>query len=528
MGDEGPTTYTVDEALVTMGFGKFQFLVLAYAGMGWVSEAMEMMLLSFVGPAVQSLWALSSKQESLITSVVFAGMLIGAYSWGVVSDKHGRRKGFLVTAVVTFVAGFLSAFSQNYTTLLLFRCFVGLGVGGGHVLLTWCLEFIPAPNRGFWMVVFSTFWTIGTIFEALVAWIIMPTLGWRWLLALSAIPSSLLLLFYGVTPESPRYLCLKGRKNDAVSVLETIARLNGTKLPSGILVSDHELEPNRAKLPSGILASDHELEPNRKSVPSEETHLLSQKCNEGMMHSKVSLPNSIDDVTTKARDSNLGGISSLLVLLSPRFVRSTLLLWVVFFGNAFSYYGLVLLTTELSTRNDRCRPTELHSEKSQDVSYKDVFIASFAEFPGLILSAVTVDKLGRKLSMSAMFFLCCIFLLPLVFHQLQGVTTSLLFGARMCITATFTVVYIYAPEIYPTSVRSTGIGIASSVGRIGGMVCPLVAVGLVHGCLQIEAILLFEIVMLLSGICVVFFPLETKGRELIDSASSTKESSAWV
>lgn len=89
--DERATAYTVDEALMKLGFGKFQVMVLAYAGMGWVSEAMEMMLLSFVGPSVQSLWGLSSEQESLITSVVFAGMLAGAYSWGIVSDNYGRR-----------------------------------------------------------------------------------------------------------------------------------------------------------------------------------------------------------------------------------------------------------------------------------------------------------------------------------------------------------------------------------------------------------------------------------------------------
>ncbi|KAL9304608.1 hypothetical protein ACSQ67_021871 [Phaseolus vulgaris] len=90
-GAEGPS-YTVDDALVALGFGNFQILVLVYAGVGWISEAMEMMLLSFVGPAVQAQWNLSAHEESLITSVVFAGMLIGAYSWGIVSDKHGRRQ----------------------------------------------------------------------------------------------------------------------------------------------------------------------------------------------------------------------------------------------------------------------------------------------------------------------------------------------------------------------------------------------------------------------------------------------------
>ena len=85
----GETSYSVDEALLTVGFGKFQYFVLLYAGMGWVSEAKVMILPSFVGPAVQSKWNVSSQQESLLltSSVVFAGMLAGAYSWGIVSDK---------------------------------------------------------------------------------------------------------------------------------------------------------------------------------------------------------------------------------------------------------------------------------------------------------------------------------------------------------------------------------------------------------------------------------------------------------
>ncbi|KAI5392264.1 variant 2, Organic cation/carnitine transporter 7 [Lathyrus oleraceus] len=488
MGDDD---YTVDDALVTLGFGKFQLLVLVYAGIGWISEAMEMMLLSFVGPAVQSAWKLSSHQESFITSVVFAGMLIGAYSWGIVSDQHGRRKGFLITAIVTSTSGFLSAFSPNYFSLLLFRSLVGLGLGGGPVLSSWFLEFVPAPNRGTWMVIFSAFWTIGTIFEASLAWIVMPRLGWRWLLALSSLPTSLLLLFYKMTPESPRYLCLKGRTTEAMNVLETIARLNGTKLPSGTLISDNQIELQKI------------------DNPSEDTVLLSPREN--------------DEVETpKGMGSNLGGISSLKVLLSPNLARSTLLLWAVFFGNAFSYYGLVLLTSELNARS-KCVPNKLQTEKSQDISYKGVFIASFAELPGLLLSAVAVDRLGRKLSMSIMFFMCCIFLLPLTFHLNEDLTTSLLFGARVCITVTFTVVYIYAPEIYPTSVRTTGVGVASSVGRIGGMLCPLVAVGLVHGCHQTIAVLLFEIVALVSGICVMFFPFETMGQELQDTVSSVKQ-----
>ncbi|KAJ0735315.1 putative major facilitator, sugar transporter, major facilitator superfamily [Helianthus annuus] len=490
MGDEGQR-YSVDDALAAVGFGKFQILVLAYAGMGWISEAMEMMLLSFVGPALQSAWNLSSHQESMITSVVFAGMLVGAYSWGVVSDKHGRRNGFLITATVTCVAGLLSSLAPNYICLIILRCLVGIGLGGGPVLSSWFLEFIPAPSRGTWMVVFSAFWTVGTIFEASVAWFVMPTLGWRWLLAFSSLPSSLLLIFYRVVPESPRYLCLKGRITEARIILEKVAKVNGQPLPEGVLVSDHEIQLNE------------------KSTEAEEAHLLSSPNGETVEHG------------TKQNGSTMA------MLFSPELIKPTLLLWVVFFGNAFSYYGLVLLTTELHNGRNSCVPAHLQP-KHQELSYKDIFITSFAEFPGLLISAFTIDKLGRKLSMSIMFFLCCLFLLPLVSHQPQTVTTALLFLARVCITTTFTVVYIYAPEIYPTSVRTTGVGVGSSVGRIGGMICPLVAVGLIHGCHQTAAILLFEFVIFSSGVCVLLFPFETSGRDLTDHATTVPEKASTI
>lgn len=287
---------------------------------------------------------------------------------------------------------------------------------------------------------------------------VMPTLGWRYLLALSSIPSSLLLLFYWVAPESPRFLCSKGRTTEALSILEKIARLNGTKLPPGRLVSEHLIEL-------------HEKNPE-----SEDTHLLSPTRGN-------------EDATSKATNPNTGVLSSLLVLLSPKLLRSTLLLWFVFFGNAFSYYGLVLLTSELSNGQSKCIPKLLREEKSQDVSYRDIFITGFAgnhlmlfffspfsipwsvnyvnenvyttakklvskiyflfhaELPGLLIAAFTVDRLGRKSSMSSMFFICCICLLPLLVHQPQNLTTGFLFGARTCITATFTIVYIYAPEV---------------------------------------------------------------------------------
>lgn len=69
------------------------------------------------------------------------------------------------------------------------------------------------------------------------------------------------------------------------------------------------------------------------------------------------------------------------------------------------------------------------------------------EIPGLVLSAAVVDRVGRKVSMWAMLFTSCAFLAPLIFQRKEAMTTSLLFGARACIMGSFTVLYIYAPEV---------------------------------------------------------------------------------
>jgi hypothetical protein len=221
--------------------------------------------------------------------------------------------------------------------------------------------------------------------------------------------------------------------------------------------------------------------------------------------------------------SPIGGVlSSFTTLLSPPLISSTILLWSVFFANAFTYYGLVLLTSQLSGQGGGCdtdlvaSSTAVASTSDNTQLYRDVFVSSIGELPGLAVAAAIVDKLGRKWSMAALFGMCGLFLLPLVHPQPENLTILFLFGGRACIMGAFTVLYIYAPEVYPTSTRSTGLGIANSFARVGGIVCPLVAVDLVRSCQQGLAVSVFAGVPLLAAVAVLFFPMETTGQPLSD------------
>ncbi|KAL0338815.1 UNVERIFIED_CONTAM: Organic cation/carnitine transporter 7 [Sesamum angustifolium] len=476
--------YTVDEALSSVGFGTFQVLALVFAGIGWCSDAMEVTLLSFIGPALESEWSLSPTEESLLSTAVFGGMLVGSYFLGFIADAYGRRMGIQGVAVITFAAGLVSAFSPDYKLLVLLRFFVGFGAAGGHVYAAWFLEFIPSSNRGAWMLVMMCSWILGELLEASLAWIIMPRWGWRWLLALSSVPSFTVLLLSTFAPESPRYLFTKGRSDEAIRVLEKIALVNRKELPSGSLVSDHQ-----------------KMQPDDVNFPSEETHLISSS-----------------ESKTRSFEKCLGSVSE---LLSPDLLGTTLLAWIMFFAYTFAYYGIQLMVSALSSRHSDCDSSSILPNNVQnDNLYINVFITCLAEIPGLLLAMVLVERFGRKLCMEILTILTVIVILPLLSDQNGTLTTALLVSGRMFLSAAFNTLCVYTEEVYPTSVRASGYGLATAVGRIGGMICPLVAVGLVRGCHQTLAVIFFGIVILISGIAVLFFPFETKGRGLTDVVSN--------
>lgn len=441
--------YDVGEAIEAVGFGKFQWRLLFITGSLFMSDSLTMMQLSFLAPAAGCTFHLNIAEQALITSIVFIGMFIGSYACGVASDKLGRRKVFLASAAWVSVFGVFSALSVNYTMLLFGQLLVGIGVGGVPVAFSLFTEFLPAESRGQQLVAIQCFWTVGVLLVAALAWIVMPILGWRWLLVISAIPNALLATQSCLVPESPRYLGLKGDSEGAMHELKKVADMNGTSLPPGRLL--------------------------------------------------VRASSNTDEITV-------------MDLFKHDQAVLTMVIWALWFLVTLLYYGVILLTTEIFQSEDDlvsgCR--KLNAD-----DYKDVFITSTAEILSLVAAVTMVDMLGRRMSLAAAFggMAGSLGLLVLVGRARTG-QAIMLFLARGCANWAFTVVYIGTAEMYPTIYRTTGLGSASAMARVGGFAAPYVA-QVMYNAAPAVAVLVMSGLSLLAAYTSTLLP-EVKGNNTHD------------
>ena len=231
--------YSVDDAIETIGLGRFHLLLVVSVMPVWLADAMEMVLLSFLAPATSCHWDLKASEAALLTSVVFVGMLVGAIFWGVFNDRYGRKFGYGLSTILVFSLGVAAAFSPNYATLLVIRCGVGFGLGGSHVAVTILSEWLPAAHRASFVILMQVSWAVGTAAEGILAWMIMPNspawLGWRILAFCSALPLVVIIVMLPLVPASPRFLLSKGMEARATKALLRAANCNGAKLPRGSL-----------------------------------------------------------------------------------------------------------------------------------------------------------------------------------------------------------------------------------------------------------------------------------------------------
>lgn len=176
------------------------------AGFGWMFDAMDVALLSFIMVALRQEWGLSGEEAGLLGTGNLVGMAIGAMAGGYLADKIGRKPVFLTTLLLFGAASLASAFATGFFSMLLLRFVMGLGLGAElPVASTLVNEFAPAEKRGRTVVLLESFWAVGWIIAAVISYFVIPEYGWRVAVILGATPILYAWFVRRQIPESPKF-----------------------------------------------------------------------------------------------------------------------------------------------------------------------------------------------------------------------------------------------------------------------------------------------------------------------------------
>jgi MFS family permease len=350
-------------------------------------------------------WGLKGGQAGLLISSGLIGFLIGSAVHGVIADRFGRRGTLLAGLWLTSIFTVLTAlFADSFASFCILRVLTGLGLG---VLLPLATTYINelAPRR-----VANTFalwgvalgWALGGTFAGLVGVFATPAYGWKALYWVGSLSFVLLPFLHAHLPESPKFMVLRSRTDEVRALLQ-------------------KLRPDRAALYASAaisVASEHAL--------------------------KNPLP----------------------VLLSARYRRTTLAIWLSAFLSLFCIFGLTgWIPTVMMQRGETFSASFGFGAVMQIMSF----------LGGLALGAL-IDRFGRSRGLLALWWVTGgASVLVLVAFNTHVVNVTAVALAGFCIIGAQFVLNNFTANSYETGVRATAVGMELSIARVGAILGPLVA-----------------------------------------------------
>ncbi len=385
----------------------FHTLITAVLGVGWLLDAFEVNIVGSVLGVIQTVFHLSAGQASWVVSIWLIGIMFGAFVFGYLADRFGRKRLFIATLVLYSVCTLITAFSPNYAFLMVFRFLTAIGVGAEYTAINSAIsEFIPPTNRGRINALVMNFWPLGAMIAALVNLFFINLLavevGWRVGFGVGAIAALFVVWMRRSLPESPRWLLTKGRTQEAEAVVEQIEQRVGQP-------------PNRTV---GAISID-----GRPVQPF------------------------------------FGQIAELLTRYPGRLALGC----VLDLSEAFGYYGMFTFLALAVLPAVNIPATQIPWF---------YFLGNVGALAGGLSMVLVIDRLGRKITVPAFYVLAAlsaVLLAPATATHSGTVVLLTFMLSNFFATGAWTSAYPTFSEIFPTHLRSTGIGLSVGIGRIGAI-----------------------------------------------------------
>ncbi len=390
---------TVEQGIRLAGVGRFQYRLFMIFGLVWMADAMQVLSIGFSAPSIAATFGIALPRALQTGTWFFVGMLAGAFAFGRLADRIGRRPVLMAAVVVDACFGVASAFAPDFGWLLVLRFLTGVGVGGTlPVDYTMMAEFLPSDRRGRWLVLLESFWAVGTVALAVLALFALrwgPD-AWRVIFLVTGLPALVGVVLRLYVPESPMYLQRRGRAEQARAVLQRVASANGRQVAIPVL------------------------------------------------------------------DAAVADKQPLSALFSAQLRRRSLSLCLAWGLISIAYYGVFVYL-----------PVKLGAEGFGFMRGQEFLIVlALVQLPGFALAAYGVERWGRKPTLVGFLLLsaagCMCYSL--------GSTTAVVVGSTLLMSfallGTWGALYAFTPEVYPTELRASGMGMAGAVARFGGLFAP--------------------------------------------------------
>lgn len=251
------------ESLDDSGITRFQLKIMFVSGMGFFTDAYDLFVIGIVVALLTPEWHLSTSQISLLNSITLLASAAGALLFGRIADILGRKRIYGYEVLILAIGALASAFSPNFTFLLVCRAILGIGIGGDYpVSATIMSEYSGKQSRGRMVGLVFAMQGAGLIVGPLVASVLLASgvsndYVWRILLALGAIPGLAVFYLRRQIHETPRFAMAGGAADEAEAAIAAAtgsaemqgpARESAARARQGALDGFRDLARNRRTL----------------------------------------------------------------------------------------------------------------------------------------------------------------------------------------------------------------------------------------------------------------------------------------
>ncbi|XP_037041464.1 synaptic vesicle glycoprotein 2C-like [Bradysia coprophila] len=486
---------TLDNVLSKIGFGKFNYVVIALAGITLACVFLETVTINVILPLAQCDLDMTTQDKSILSSIGFVGIILSSHLWGFLADTRGRKKVIVPTLFIASFLSLVSSIATSFWLLLLLRFLNGVFISGpSATVYAYVGEFHSVEMRSRALMYVSAvlglacYWYPGT-----ASWILnqewshyfaaldITLKPWRLFIIIATLPTivcAICLLIF--VPESPKYTFAQGDEAETLSILQLAYRKN---------------KGNSFHLKIKSLTKDDEFGVGLKERNQNVFEFMWNQTKPLFQH-----PHLKNTLRACFIQFSIFSSTNGFWTFFPE-IANGIGIWRYDGDQPATICEIYNATRSLQVNSNVSLASNQCLTKLEPSTFINILVEHTIYAVGWIILAVIINKIGKLIAINSIFTICTISAITLIFSK-SSLLSNISYVTVMAVGLTITVVSASTAELCPTQYRAMALCLSLMVGRLGG-VCGSLFIGFLmdHYCTYI---FLMPAVLLAISACLTF------------------------